>query len=174
VDGRDKPGHDDPPARRFFTGAHPLRRISVMIAANTREELMDIHKGGARPTKQGPKESFTGTVWHEQVVEAPAPARLRANRVSFGPGARTHWHTHPLGQTLYVLSGVGRIQEWSGPVREFHAGDTVWIPPEVKHWHGAAPNASMAHLSMVEAKDGTHVQWMEPVTDEQYGGKVGG
>ena len=135
---------------------------------------MDIHQGGSRPTKRGPAESFTGTVWHEQIIEAPEPARLRANRVSFGPGARTHWHTHPLGQTLYVLSGVGRVQAKGGPIREIRAGDTVWIPAGEKHWHGAAPNAAMAHVSMVEALDGKFVEWMEPVTDADYGAKAGG
>jgi quercetin dioxygenase-like cupin family protein len=134
---------------------------------------MELHPGGSRPTKLGPKESFTGTVWHEQIVEAPAPARLRANRVSFGPGARTHWHNHPLGQTLYVLSGLGRVQAKGGPIREIRAGDTVWIPPGEKHWHGAAPTTAMVHVSMVEALDGKFVEWMEPVTDADYGAKVG-
>jgi quercetin dioxygenase-like cupin family protein len=102
------------------------------------------------------------------VIEAAAPARIRATRVSFEPGARTAWHTHPLGQTLHVLSGVGRVQALSGPVREIRAGDTVWIPPNEKHWHGAAPKHGMVHVAMQEALDGSHVSWMEHVTDAQY------
>jgi quercetin dioxygenase-like cupin family protein len=88
--------------------------------------------------------------------------------VSFEPGARTAWHTHPLGQTLYVVAGTGRVQAWGGPLREIHAGDTVWIPPGEKHWHGAAPTTTMVHIAMQEALDGNHVAWLEHVTDAQY------
>ena len=129
---------------------------------------MDIKKIGSVPTRRGPADSFTGTVWQDPVIEAPAPARIRAGRVSFEPGARTAWHTHPLGQTLHVVSGVGRAQAWGGPVREIHAGDTVWIPPGEKHWHGAGPNTGMVHLAFQESLDGKHVTWMEHVSDEQY------
>ena len=129
---------------------------------------MDIKKCGASPSRRTPAKWFTGTVWQDPIVEAPEPARLRAVRVSFEPGARTAWHTHPLGQTLHVVHGVGRAQTWGGPVREIRAGDTVWIPPGEKHWHGAAPECSMAHIAMQEAKDGVAVEWMEHVTDEQY------
>ena len=131
---------------------------------------MDIHACGSRPTRRGPAESFTGTVWQDPIIEAPGPARVRSARVSFEPGARTAWHTHPLGQTLYVLAGTGRVQTWGGPVREIRAGDTVWIPPNEKHWHGAGPNTGMVHVAMQEALDGKHVQWLEHVTDEQYKG----
>ena len=134
---------------------------------------MDIHLAGSRATRRAPKESFTGTVWQDPIVEAPAPARLRAGRVSFEPGARTNWHTHPLGQTLYVISGVGRIQTKGGPVREIRPGDVVWIPPGEKHWHGGSPNNAMTHIAMQESLDGTHVTWMEPVTDEEYSAKAG-
>ena len=96
------------------------------------------------------------------------PARLRVNRVSFEPGARTAWHTHPLGQTLYVLFGTGRAQTWGGPVRTLRPGDTVWIPPGEKHWHGAAPGNGMTHLAMQEAHDGVSVVWLEHVPDEVY------
>lgn len=130
---------------------------------------MDIKAGGSRPTRQAPADAFTGTVWQDPVVEAPAPARLRATLVAFTPGARTHWHTHPLGQTLYVTQGVGRAQVWGGPILEIRAGDTVWIPPGEKHWHGAAPTSAMTHLAMQEALDGSAVAWLEPVTDAQYG-----
>jgi quercetin dioxygenase-like cupin family protein len=88
-------------------------------------------------------------------------------------GARTAWHTHPLGQTLAIVSGIGRVQTWGGPVREVRAGDTVWIPPDEKHWHGAAPDHAMEHLAMQEALKGEHVAWLEPVTDQQYGAKLG-
>ena len=129
---------------------------------------MDIHRPDANPTRRAPADWFTGTVWQEAVVEAPDPARIRAARVSFEPGARTAWHTHPLGQTLLVLSGVGRVQTWGGPVREIRPGDTVWIPPDEKHWHGAAPANAMVHLALHEHLDGVHVTWLEHVSDEQY------
>ncbi len=117
---------------------------------------------------RGPADWFTGTVWQDPVVEAPEPARLRVNRVSFEPGARTAWHTHPLGQTLYVLSGTGRAQTWGGPVRVLRPGDTVWIPPGEKHWHGAAPGHGMVHLAMQEALAGVSVVWLEKVADDAY------
>ena len=129
---------------------------------------MDIRPADASPTRRGPADYFTGTVWQDPVIEASAPARIRVNRVSFEPGARTAWHTHPLGQTLYVLSGVGRAQTLGGPVRTLRPGDTVWIPPVEKHWHGAAPGTGMSHLAMQEALDGTAVVWMEKVSDEDY------
>jgi quercetin dioxygenase-like cupin family protein len=132
---------------------------------------MELFPAGSRPTARGPADYFTGTVWRDAIVEAPAPARLQAGRVSFEPGARTAWHTHPLGQTLYVLAGAGRVQTWGGPIREIRAGDTVWIQPGEKHWHGAAPTTSMSHIAMQEALDGKYVEWMEKVTDEQYGGR---
>lgn len=130
---------------------------------------MEITRGGSRPTRRAPPDAFTGAVWQDPIVEAPAPARLRATLVTFTPGARTHWHTHPLGQTLYVTQGTGRIQLWGGPVEELRPGDTVWIPPGEKHWHGAAPTTAMTHVAMQEALDGRHVEWLEPVTDAQYG-----
>ena len=134
---------------------------------------MDIHLAGSRPSRRAPKENFTGTVWQEPIVEAPAPARIRAARVSFEPGARTNWHSHPLGQTLYVISGVGRFQTEGGPVREIRPGDVIWIPPGEKHWHGGSPTNAMTHIAMQEALDGNHATWMEPVTDAEYAVKVG-
>lgn len=130
---------------------------------------MEIRPCGSVPTRRGPAEWFTGTVWQDPVNDAPAPARLRANVVSFDPGARTAWHTHPLGQTLYVVSGSGRIQTWGGEIREIRAGDVVWIPPGEKHWHGAGPKTAMTHVAMQEAQDGKAVDWLEHVTDAQYG-----
>jgi len=135
---------------------------------------MDIKPLGLSPSRRMSADSFTGTVWQDPIIEAPAPARIRSAWVRFEPGARTAWHTHPLGQTLHVVSGVGRVQTLGGPVREIHAGDTVWIPPGEKHWHGAAPTVAMTHLAMQEHLDGTHVTWLEHVTDEQYNAKLDG
>jgi len=129
---------------------------------------MDIRRCGSTPTRRGSADWFTGVVWQDPIIEAPAPARIRGARVSFEPGARTAWHTHPLGQTLHVVSGTGRVQTWGGPVQEIRAGDTVWIPPGEKHWHGAGPATGMVHIALQEALDGKHVEWMEHVSDEQY------
>ena len=134
---------------------------------------MDIHLAGSRPTRRAPKEWFTGTVLQDPIIAAETPARLVVNRVSFEPGARTNWHTHPLGQTLYVISGVGRVQTKGGPMREIRPGDVVWIPPGEKHWHGGAPTTSMTHLAMQESLDGKTADWMEPVTDAEYEVPVG-
>jgi len=135
---------------------------------------MEIKPSGSVPTRRQPKESFTGVVWQDPIIEAPAPARIRAGRVSFEPGARTAWHTHPLGQTLHVIYGVGRVQAKGGPIREIRAGDTVWIPPNEEHWHGAGPTTRMVHIAMQESLDGKHVEWMEYVTDDEYARPVGG
>lgn len=135
---------------------------------------MEIYLAGSRPTRRGPKESFVGTVWQDPIITSQPPARLASNHVAFEPGARTNWHTHPLGQTLYVLSGVGRFQTKGGPILEIKPGDVVWIPAGEKHWHGASPTNGMIHISMQEALDGSFVNWMEPVTDEEYAAKVGG
>jgi quercetin dioxygenase-like cupin family protein len=129
---------------------------------------MDVRRCGSVPTRRGSADWFTGTVWQDPIIEAPEPARIRSARVSFEPGARTAWHTHPLGQTLYVIAGAGRAQTWGGPVQDIRAGDTVWIPPGEKHWHGAAPTTGMVHVALQEALDGKHVEWMEHVSDEQY------
>jgi quercetin dioxygenase-like cupin family protein len=134
---------------------------------------MDIHLAGSRPSRRAPKEYFTGTVWQDPIIATEAPARNVVNRVSFEPGARTNWHTHPLGQTLYVISGVGRIQTEGGPMREIRPGDVVWIPRGEKHWHGGSPTTSMTHIAMQESLDGSHATWMEPVTDAEYSVKVG-
>ncbi len=135
---------------------------------------MDIFLAGSRPTRRASSDWFTGTVWQDPINTPPAPARVNSARVAFEPGARTAWHTHPLGQTLFVISGVGRVQTKGGPVREIRPGDTVWIPPNEKHWHGASPNNGMVHIAMHESLDGTHVTWMEQVTDGEYSAAVGG
>ena len=134
---------------------------------------MDFHPAGSRPTRVAPPEYFTGNVMQDPIIATAAPARLVANSVSFQAGARTAWHTHPLGQTLYVIAGLGRIQAKGGPIRELRPGDVVWIPPGEKHWHGASPTNGMTHLAMQEALDGDAVTWMEKVTDEEYAAKVG-
>ena len=132
---------------------------------------MDIRPSGSRPSAKGPADYFTGTVRIDPVNDAPEPARIRSAIVTFEPGARTAWHTHPYGQTLVVLSGLGLAQVWGGPIREIRPGDTVWFEPGEKHWHGAAPASAMSHLAFQEAKDCAPVAWLEQVTDDQYAGE---
>ncbi|MEK1886708.1 MAG: cupin domain-containing protein [Phyllobacterium sp.] len=132
---------------------------------------MDIKAIGSVPSRRAPSEWFTGTVWQDPIIETPAPARLQAVMVRFEPGARTAWHTHPLGQTLHVVAGKGLVQAWGEPIREIRAGDTVWIPPGEKHWHGAGPDTYMAHLAMQERLDGKSAEWLEKVSDTQYSGQ---
>lgn len=129
---------------------------------------MKIMQAGSRPTKKASADWFTGTVWQDPVIEAPEPARLRALRVAFEPGARTAWHSHPLGQTLQVLCGLGLVCARGGAPRRIRPGDTVWIPPEEEHWHGAGPETAMVHLAMQEAQDGVSADWLEQVSDEDY------
>jgi quercetin dioxygenase-like cupin family protein len=129
---------------------------------------MDIKRSGANPSGRGPAEYFTGAVRVDPLHDAPAPARVSTAAVTFEPGARTAWHTHPLGQTLVVTAGCGRAQRWGGPIEELRPGDVVWIPPGEKHWHGAAPATGMSHISIVEKLDGVSADWLEKVSDEQY------
>jgi quercetin dioxygenase-like cupin family protein len=129
---------------------------------------MEIKRSGSQPSRKGPAEYFTGTVRIDPVFDAPEPARIRCASVTFEPGARTAWHTHPLGQTLIVMAGLGLAQRWGGPVEEIRPGDVVWFPAGEKHWHGAAPSTSMTHIAMQEALNGSPVNWMEKVSDEQY------
>lgn len=129
---------------------------------------MEIKRRGSVPTRRVPASYFTGTVWQDPIIEAPEPARLRAVVVMFEPGARTAWHTHPLGQTLYVTAGTGRFQTFGEPIQTIGAGDVIWIPPGEKHWHGAGPDTMMTHIAMQEAKDGVAVDWLQHVSDEEY------
>lgn len=129
---------------------------------------MDIIRSDSRAHRRADAAYFTGTVWQEPVIEAPDPARVRALRVTFEPGARTAWHTHPLGQTLHVLSGTGRVCTRGGAVQVIRAGDTVWIPPGEEHWHGAAPDQMMCHLAIQEGQDGRTADWLEQVSDAEY------
>ncbi|HVK92877.1 MAG TPA: cupin domain-containing protein [Mycoplana sp.] len=131
---------------------------------------MKIEPCGSRPSATPSADYFTGRVRQDPIIEAPEPSRLRAVAVTFEPGARTVWHTHPLGQTLVVTFGKGLVQSWGGPVREIRAGDTVWVEPGEKHWHGAAPDTAMTHIALQEALDGRAVDWLEPVSDQQYAG----
>jgi quercetin dioxygenase-like cupin family protein len=128
---------------------------------------MDIKR--TRPTEQGPADYFTGTVRIERLIQADAPARVAAASVTFEPGARTAWHTHPLGQTLIVTAGVGLAQRAGGPREEIRPGDVVWFPPGEKHWHGATAASAMTHIAIQEALDGKTVAWLEKVSDDQYG-----
>ena len=130
---------------------------------------MEIKRSGSQPTDIGPAEWFTGSARLTRLHQAPAPARVACVSVTFEPGARTAWHTHPLGQTLVVTAGVGRAQRWGGPVEEIRPGDVIWIPPGEKHWHGAAPGTAVTHLAVHEQLDGKVVDWLEKVSDEQYG-----
>jgi quercetin dioxygenase-like cupin family protein len=129
---------------------------------------MDIKRSGSQPSTQGPTGWFTGTVRIDPLFPAAAPARAAGNRVTFEPGARTAWHTHPLGQTLIVTAGCGRAQRWGGPVEEIRPGDVVSFQPGEKHWHGAAPTTAMTHLAIQEQLDGKVVDWLEQVDDKQY------
>jgi quercetin dioxygenase-like cupin family protein len=131
---------------------------------------MDIKRGGTQPSGKGPEAYFTGTVRIDPLFTAPDPARVRGASVTFEPGARTAWHTHPLGQTLIVTYGCGRVQREGGPIEEIRPGDVVWFPPGERHWHGAAPTTAMTHIALQEALDGKVVDWMEKVSDAQYEG----
>ena len=130
---------------------------------------MDIKRIGSRPSGKGPADWFTGTVWIDPLFDAPDPARAAGAAVTFEPGARTAWHTHPLGQTLIVTAGCGWTQQWGGQRQEIRPGDVVWIPPNEKHWHGATATTAMTHIAIQEKLSGSPVQWMEKVTDDQYG-----
>jgi quercetin dioxygenase-like cupin family protein len=129
---------------------------------------MKITRNGAQPSGRGPDAWFTGTVRVDPLFQAEEPARVAGASVTFEPGARTAWHTHPLGQTLIVTAGVGRAQREGGAVEEIRPGDIVWFAPGEKHWHGAAPTTAMTHIAIQEKLDGKVVEWMEHVTDDQY------
>ena len=129
---------------------------------------MQIIKSGLRPTKKASPEYFTGCVWQDPIIEANEPARVRALKVSFEPAARTAWHTHPLGQTLHVISGVGLMGLRNAAPQLIKAGDTVWIPPGEEHWHGASATNSMTHIAIQEALNGSVADWLDKVTDDEY------
>ena len=134
---------------------------------------MEIKRSGSQPSGKGPAEYFTGTVRIDAPFAGQEPARVGGATVTFEPGARTAWHTHPLGQTLIVTSGLGWVQREGGPIEEIRPGDIVWFAPGEKHWHGATPTTAMAHIAIAEKLNGSPVDWMEKVTDDQYLSKEG-
>ncbi|MEK1887007.1 MAG: cupin domain-containing protein [Phyllobacterium sp.] len=142
--------------------------VSVMtIPAYSNSEIV-VTRAGSQPSSAGPAENFTGSVRVDSRFQGSGLARIGGGTVTFEPGARTAWHSHPLGQTLIVTAGVGRVQEWDGPVQEIRPGDIAWIPPGVKHWHGASMTNGMSHIAISESVDGSSVSWMEQVSEEQY------
>lgn len=142
--------------------------LSMMDASATTEPELTLKRAGTRPVVTAPAQYFTGAVTVEMLHTPVGAQRASAGSVSFAPGARTAWHSHPLGQTLVVTAGVGRVQRWGGPVTELRAGDVVHIPAHVKHWHGAAPGSAMTHLAITEALNGSTAEWLEPVSEAQY------
>ena len=151
-------------------GLIKTNRTSVLASEVQKEVQMgtDIKRNGSRPSQKGPEDWFTGAVRIDPLFQAPDPARVGAGQVAFEPGARTAWHTHPLGQTLIVTAGLGWVQREGGPVEEIRPGDVVWFPPGLKHWHGASPTTAMTHIAVQESVGGKNVDWMEKVSDEQY------
>jgi len=144
--------------------------MALLASASTGAQTVAITRSGSREVRPGPAENFTGGVRVEMLFEAQEPSHASGGSVTFEPGARTAWHLHPRGQILIVTAGTGRVQRWGGPIDEIQAGDVVRIPAGEKHWHGASPQASMTHIAITEHRDGTAVQWMEKVSDEQYNG----
>jgi quercetin dioxygenase-like cupin family protein len=144
----------------------PLR----LVSKKSRGERPNGHQeSGSQPSGKGPDEYFTGTVRIDPLFQAPDPARVVGASVTFEPGARTAWHTHPLGETLIVTAGCGLAQRWGGPIEETRPGDVIWFPPGEKHWHGATATTAMTHIAIQERLDGKAVDWMEKVSDDQYG-----
>src|SRR3989442_11956565 len=141
------------------------------VASAQNSQMINITRRGSQQSSKGSAQSFTGSVRIEPVFDAHDPSRDTGGRVTFEPGARTAWHTHPLGQTLIVTAGTGWIQQWGGPTEEIREGDVVWIPRGIKHWHGAAPTTAMTHIAIQELLNGKNVEWMEKVSDEQYGNR---
>jgi 4-carboxymuconolactone decarboxylase len=146
--------------------------LSLSLLTSASAQTISIARSGSQPSRPGPAENFTGSVRVEAPFGPNAPSRTSGALVTFEPGARSAWHSHPLGQTLIVTAGIGRVQQWGGPIDEIRPGDVVWIPPNQKHWHGASPNSAMAHIAIVEQLDGKSTEWMEKVSDAQYGAPV--
>jgi quercetin dioxygenase-like cupin family protein len=145
-----------------------LAQRSVVNDATERRQTMDITRNGSRPSTKGPEAYFSGSVRVDPVFQVGEPVRLNAGNVTFEPGARTAWHTHPLGQTLIIMAGLGWVQTEGGPIEEVRPGDVVWFPPGEKHWHGATPTTAMTHIAVQESLNGKNVDWMEKVSDAQY------
>ncbi len=140
---------------------------TALALAQSSQDVV-VQRAGSLPPSIGAARNFTGSVRVDGRFQGSAPARISGGTVTFESGARTAWHTHPLGQTLIVTAGVGLVQHWDGPIQEIRPGDTVWIPPEVKHWHGASATTGMTHVAITEALDGKTVEWLEHVSDAQY------
>jgi quercetin dioxygenase-like cupin family protein len=153
-----------------LTAAAPAAADTAAMTAPTerRNGTMEITRGGSQPSRKGPAEYFTGAVRVDPLFQAPDPARVSGGSVTFEPGARSAWHTHPLGQTLIITAGFGWVQREGGQIEEVRPGDVVWFPPGLKHWHGATPTTAMTHIAIQEALDGKNVDWLEKVSDEQY------
>jgi quercetin dioxygenase-like cupin family protein len=150
------------------TGSLALAAAGPAGATEQGKGMMEIKRSGSQPSGKGPAEYFTGTVRIDPLFQAPDPARVVGASVTFEPGARTAWHTHPLGQTLIVTAGRGWVQRWDGPVEEIRPGDVIWFPAGEKHWHGATATTAMTHIAIVEHFDGKTADWLEKVSDEQY------
>lgn len=157
--------------RQFFAATLGLALAASAHAQQGAAPELQITRAGAQASAKGPAANFTGAVRVDPLVQAPAPARTGAAYVTFEPGARSAWHSHPLGQTLVVTSGVGRVQQWGKDVQEIRPGDVIWTPPGVKHWHGAAPETAMTHIAIQESLNGKPVEWMEKVSDTEYARK---
>lgn len=140
----------------------------TQVSSGNGARTVEIAQNGSQPSTRGPAENFTGSVRIDPLFSVRAPSRASGARITFEPGARTAWHTHPLGQTLIVTSGSGSVQQWSRPIQEIRPGDVVQIPPGVKHWHGATATTAMTHTALQEQLDGKNVDWMEQVSDDQY------
>jgi quercetin dioxygenase-like cupin family protein len=149
-------------------GAMKARAGAASASARRTAMDMEIKRSGAEASRKGSVEWFTGTVRIDPLFQAPEPARVSGGMVTFEPGARTAWHTHPLGQTLLIVSGLGRVQSEGGPIEDVRPGDVVWFPPGLKHWHGASPTNAMTHIAIQESLNGKNVDWLEKVSDEQY------
>ncbi|MBB3813927.1 quercetin dioxygenase-like cupin family protein [Xanthomonas arboricola] len=152
----------------LFATAMSLSMMAAVTPAGEARHAIRVSKAGGAASAAGPADYFTGTVRIDAPFQADAPARVGGATVTFEPGARTAWHTHPLGQTLIVTAGAGRVQEWGKPAQQIRPGDIVWIPPGVKHWHGANATVAMSHIAIAEAQDGSPVTWLEQVSEAQY------
>ena len=157
--------------RRTLAAGSALMALAVGPAfaqPTQRNRAMQIRRAGSQPSAKGSADWFTGNVRIDPMFPVTAPSRVSGGHVTFEPGARSNWHTHPLGQTLIITSGLGWVQREGGPIEEVRPGDIVWFPPGLKHWHGATPTTAMTHIAIQELLDGKNVDWMEKVSDEQY------
>lgn len=150
----------------LLASVSPVEQAQAPSSNNA--QTVEVRRNGSQPSTKGPAENFTGSVRIDPLFEAREPARASGARVTFEPGARTAWHTHPLGQTLIVTAGSGYVQQQGRPIQEIRPGDVVQIPPRVKHWHGATATTAMTHIALQEELNGKNVDWMEQVSDEQY------